>query len=164
MAKEAGKVTKIDRGWIEVKIPTGKDCGFCSSKLNCSFQGPDSAYRVQQVPYQSGIDVGDRLTLEIRESAQNISAVVLFGLPIILVLVGILAGKYLSKIPNGEIWGVLAGFVVYGISLYLFNRWFARLPMFIPKIIEVQESENVNKLKIQKIEPILITKMTKPKN
>lgn len=146
MARETGKVTIIENGWMEVKVPTGKGCTFCGGKSACTFSGPDSAYRNFKLPYQSGIQEGTRITLEIRESAQTISALIIFGSPVILFLASYLLINNYFRIPNSEIWSVLATFVFYGITLFLSNRWLTRLSMFQPRVIGVENSESNKKL------------------
>jgi len=142
MARETGKVTIIKNGWMEVKVPTGKGCAFCGGKAACTFSGPDSAYRNFKLLYQSGIQEGSRITLEIRESAQTISALIIFGSPIILFLASYLLLNNYFRIPNSEIWSVLVTVVSYGITLFLSNRWLTRLPMFQPRIIGIENSGN----------------------
>ena len=164
MAKEIGKVADIKDDWIDVRIPTGSGCTFCHSKTSCSFHGPDSAYHHMKIRYRSGIDIGDKIILEMPESAQNISALVVFGLPVILILAGIGLAKYYFQISNGELWGVLSGVILYGIALTAFNRWLSRLPMFSPRIISVEKSNTEKNPKTQKIDPVIITKMHKLKN
>jgi positive regulator of sigma E activity len=142
MAKDIGKVTNIKDEWIDIKIPTGSGCTACHSKASCSFLGPDSAYRHVKIPYQSGIEIGDRVTLGTAESAQNISAFIIFGLPILLILAGYFIATQFPNIPNAEIWGVIGGFVIYGAVLIITNRWFSKLPLFLPKIIDVERTKN----------------------
>lgn len=141
MAKETGKVADIKDDWIDIKIPTGSGCISCHSKTSCSFQGPDSAYRHVRIPYQSEIEIGDKITLETSESAQNISALIIFGLPILLILAGYFIATKFLNIPHAEVWGIIGGFVVYAIVLIITNRWFSKLPMFLPKIISVEKNE-----------------------
>lgn len=144
MAREIGKIADIKDDWIDIKIPTGSGCTQCHSKTSCSFRGPDSAYRHVKVPYRSDIEVGDQVKLETPESAQNISALIIFGLPILLILAGYFFATQYLTISHAEIWGVVGGFVVYGIVLIITNRWFSKLPMFLPKIIEVEKKKSQN--------------------
>lgn len=140
MAREIGKVTKIEEGWIEVKIPTGRGCTSCLAKSACTFSGPDSAYRKFKIAFQSGIQEGDRVTLEIRESAQNLSSVIVFISPVILFLLSYLLINNFFQISNSEIWSVVTTAILYGITLILSNRWFSRSPMFQPRIVGVEKA------------------------
>ncbi len=149
MSKEVGKVIKIDPTQMTLKIPTGKGCGFCKVKENCTFHGPDTAYREITVPRQAEFSPGDLATIEFPESVQNISALIIFGLPIPLLVGGYLLAEYYFHIPWSEFWGILAGFGIYSVLLYWANRWLAALPRFTPKISKIepsqrQISQNVN--------------------
>jgi len=145
MAIEIGKVERIKGRWIELKLPPADGCVMCHSKTSCSFHGPEAAYGKIKMPFQSGIDVGDRVTFETRESAQNISALIIFGLPILLILGGYFITTQFLNIPHADIWGVFGGFVVYAILLVGFNKWFSKLPMFLPKIMKVEKIETQEK-------------------
>jgi positive regulator of sigma E activity len=141
MAIELGKVERINHKWIELRVAPSEGCLMCHSKMSCSFHGPDSAYGHVKIPYQSGIDVGDRVTFETKESAQNISALIIFGLPILLILTGYFVVTQFFNIPYAELWGVFSGIFVYGILLIVFNKWFSKLPMFLPKIMKVEKTK-----------------------
>ncbi len=142
MVKETGKVSDIKNGWMDIKIPTGSGCNLCQSKTSCSFHGPESAYRHVKMPYQSGIETGDKIILDTPESAQNISALIIFGLPILLILAGYFIATQFLNIPHAEIWGVIGGFVAYGIVLIITNRWFSKLSLFLPKVVNVEKNKN----------------------
>lgn len=146
MAKEIGKVTKIEEGWMEVKVPTGRGCASCLGKSACTFSGPDSAYRHFKLPYQPGIQEGNQVTLKIREAAQNLSAVIIFGSPIILFPASYLFVHNYLQIPNSEIWSVVVSAILYGITLTLSNRWFSHSPMFQPRVVGVEKSGNRQKV------------------
>jgi positive regulator of sigma E activity len=88
MATEVGKVERVNRRWIELRVLPAEGCLMCHSKISCSFHGPESACGHIKIPYQSGIDVGDKVIFETKEAAKNISALVVFGLPILLILAG----------------------------------------------------------------------------
>lgn len=150
MATEIGKVERINAPWIELKIPVQEGCLMCHSKMSCSFHGPDSAYGHVKIPYQSGIEVGDRVTFETREAAQNISALIIFGLPVLLILAGYFIVTKSLGIPHAELWGVLSGIAVYGLLLIGFNKWFSRSPMFLPKIMKVEKAKVQDQSDIRK--------------
>ena len=102
MEKEIGKVTKIEADWMNIKIPVREGCNSCSVKSACSFVGPDSAYRYLKLPQKPGILEGDQVVLETKESVQNISALIVFVLPIFLIIGCYLLAKYFFQIPNSE--------------------------------------------------------------
>jgi positive regulator of sigma E activity len=163
MAKEIGKVIKIEDSWMYIKVPTAVGCASCGLKSACTFSGPDSAYRNFKLPYKSGIKEGNQVTLEIQESAQTISALIIFGSPIILFLASYLIIEHYLRIPNSEIWSVLTTIILYGIALIFSNRWLRTLTIFQPKIVDVEKPKNSNNHNDIKSKPILITKMSKSK-
>ena len=146
MAQEVGKVTKIEDGWLHVQIPTGEGCTSCGAKTACSFKGPESAYRSMKIPYRNGITAGNLVKLEIPDWSQNLATLIVFVLPIFLILGSYLLANYYFRIPNSEIWGILAGFVLYVAALYFFNRVLSKSPSFSPRVIGEAESETKNDL------------------
>ncbi len=141
MVRETGKVTNVQGRWMHVKVPTGTGCALCQGKSACTFSGPDSAYRHFKFPMQSGVQEGNRVTLEIRDAAQNLSAFIIFGSPVILFPASYLLINYYLQLPNSEIWSVVVTVILYGITLFLSNRWLSRLPMFQPRIIGIENSK-----------------------
>lgn len=138
MTREIGRVTSVENGEIEVKVPTGDGCALCGGKAACSFSGPDSAYRIFRLPFQFGIQKGSRLTLEIRGSAQIISALIIFTSPVILFLAIYLMMSSYLHFPNSELWSGLATLVFYSITLIFSNHWLSRSAMFQPRIISIE--------------------------
>jgi positive regulator of sigma E activity len=86
------------------------------------------------------IQVGDMVTIEYQDSAQNLSALIIFGSPILLFLISYLLIKNYFKIPNGEIWAIGITVILYVITIIFSNRLFAHSPNFQPKIINIQKS------------------------
>ncbi|MFQ5583222.1 MAG: SoxR reducing system RseC family protein, partial [Calditrichia bacterium] len=123
MAQDIGKVTKIENDWMYVKVPVSEGCTSCGLKSACTFTGPDSAYRYFKLPIRPDVSEGDRVKLEIRESAQNISALILFGSPILIFIVSYLLISKIFQISHSEVWSVIATIVLYGITLVISNRW-----------------------------------------
>ena len=119
MARETGKVASIQGKWMNVKVPTGNGCALCQEKSTCTFSGPDSAYRHFRFPVQPGVQEGNRVTLEIRDTAQNLSAFIIFGSPVILFPASYLLINNYFQLSNSEVWSVVITAILYGITLFL---------------------------------------------
>jgi len=153
MTKEIGKVIRVYDDGIEIKIPTSEGCESCLAKYACNFSGPSSAYRTLTLPYQKDIGVGDVVTLEVRDSAQNVSALIVFGSPIVYFLTCFLLFWKLFEIPDGEFWAIGITVVLYVITLVFSNRLVSHSSNFQPKIVKIQRSgaERTREMKSSKM-------------
>ncbi len=133
MAIEKGLVTEIRDGLMEVRVPRAEGCSACAARNACTFVGPDSAYRRVRLAHRTGIAVGDLLSLEFSDAARNLSALILFGSPILFVAGGVLVAQYV-QFAYAEVVAVLAGVVLYGLTLILANRWVSRVRAFQPRV------------------------------
>lgn len=145
MAKEIGKVTKIDNSWMDIKVPSNNGCDKCGLKSACTFSGPDDAYRHFKVPYQPGVEEGNLVKMEILEAAKNISTLIIFGSPILLFFISYFLINNYFRTSGSEVWSVLVTIVLYGIILVLSNHWLSRLSLFQPKIISIEKFQNNKK-------------------
>lgn len=145
MIKEIGKVTRIENDWMEVKLSARKEYPSCCVKSSSGFGGSGSADRSLKIPFRPGIQEGDWITLGFSESAQNLSALIIFVWPALLFPGTYLLIHNLLQIPYSEIWAVLATFLLYGGSLFLSDRWLSRLPLFQPRIIAVHSQQTNSK-------------------
>lgn len=153
MTREIGKVASVNDDGIDIKIPTGEGCDSCLAKSACNFSGPSSAYRTLTLPYQKGLVVGDTVTLEIKSSAQNLSALIVFGSPIVYFLTCFLLFWKLFEIPNGEFWAIGITVVLYVITLVFSNRLVSHSSNFQPKIVKIQRpgAERTREMKSAKM-------------
>ena len=135
MGKETGKIIKIEEKTMTIQMRSDTHCQFCASKSACVFQGPESMYRFIKVPQKTGYKEGDIVTLEYKESSKIMSALIIFLLPIIFLLLGYLVGYELFGTLTAEILGVTICFLLSVVILYLLNRLIAKSSYFLPKII-----------------------------
>jgi sigma-E factor negative regulatory protein RseC len=135
VGKETGKIIRIEEKTMTIQMRSEAHCQFCASKSACVFQGPESMYRFIKVPRKAGYQEGDTVTLEYKESSKIVSALIIFLLPIIFLLLGYLIGYELFGTLTGEILGVIICFLLSVVILYLLNRSIAKSDYFLPKIV-----------------------------
>ncbi|MCB0261552.1 MAG: SoxR reducing system RseC family protein [Calditrichaeota bacterium] len=144
MSEEIGKIIKVEPEKITLIIPTTEGCGLCKGKESCTFHGPSSAYREMTLPGQAGFSVGDYVTIKTSELARNLSALIIFVLPIPLLIGGYLIAEHYFHLPLSELWGVLSGFSIYGLLLFIANRMLSQLPKFTPTISKMENFYSKN--------------------
>ena len=113
MIDEYGIVTKAEDGKLEVRVTAPGSCDSCPIHDNCYASG-----NVVSVPQQGDFRVNDQVRFSISNaSVLKISALV-YGLPLIGVLAGIIAGYLLLFRSMADDPRILAS-VGLGISLFL---------------------------------------------
>lgn len=136
MGEEIGKVTKVSQGQMTIQLSRGDHCNVCAAKSLCSFEGPNSAYRFLNIPSVSGINEGNQVTLEYRESSRILSAMLVFLLPLLFLVAGYFLADWYFDFINREIVGAVAGLVLSGVVLFLLNRILTKSRFFLPKVLK----------------------------
>lgn len=91
--QEAGRVVRIVRGRAEVDVEARDACEHCSAHSICNWTG-NKLRRVLAVN-EAGAVVGDHVLLGVEESAGARTNLVVFGIPVVLMLAGVLVGGLL---------------------------------------------------------------------
>lgn len=109
--KEFGVVTRSDRDKIEVKVDRRSACGDCRA---CGMTEQEREH-VFELANTVGAGVGDTVVLEMKAKGFLRAVSILYGVPLIALIVGVAAGSFISKFLN-EAWnpsvlGALGGLV-----------------------------------------------------
>jgi positive regulator of sigma E activity len=147
MIEETGIVTGRRENELEVSIVVPGDCENCGVK--------DSCYAVDKhllVPAKDDISVNDRVRVVVRDlSVLKITAFV-YGLPLVFLLAGVLAGYYLffAAVPENPrilatagitaLFFIVSGFIVSKIDKRLKHK----MQFDIEKINSYQEHKEAN--------------------
>ncbi len=115
MVSEIGRVAKVNKGHVCVEIEKRSACADCHAGCVC-----DLGKSVMLIDASDPIGVHENDTVQLSiptESALRASFVV-YGIPLIALILGVLAGEYLGKVFGiTTILEVLGGFVALGIAL-----------------------------------------------
>ncbi|QKQ23942.1 SoxR reducing system RseC family protein [Candidatus Ruthia endofausta] len=124
--KEQFKVIEIDNEIMTLEVNHSGGCHSCEANSGCGtgiLANYFNHYSIFNKPYQSGVSVGDFVTLEIPLSELFLRAFMLYIAPILALFLGGAIGMVLF--PQQEFWHILfsgAGFIVA-----LFGcRWFVK--------------------------------------
>ncbi len=144
MNKEAGIVTKLVNGKALVESEANVACFSCASKHSCvTFSGTKK--RKVWLQNDLNLQVGDTVLYSIEERGIIFASILLYFLPVILLIAGIVVGSYFSQF-NIEIASMIGGFIGFLISLFLI-KFVSELVkdkvMFKPQLLEkcINESE-----------------------
>ncbi len=133
---EEGIVIKVDKGTAEIAIIEKGECAECSAKVYCSpTEGNKKKLKVSD-PY--GVKPGDRVKVSLKGSNLFMASVLLYGIPLVLLIVSILIGISLfENTKNKELYGFLTGMgvlVIYYLGIFVFLRKkeeYIKLPQII---------------------------------
>lgn len=118
--KETGIVTKLNKNTVSVKVNCTSDCSKCGM---CSSKNRDTSKDFVAKIDGFDVKVGDNVTIETQKDLRLISYLLIFGVPLILVVLSIVIGTiYLN-----ELWTVFIA--VVSVAL-----WYALLSLIDKRI------------------------------
>lgn len=137
--ENSGQVTKLLGERAEVHVSPAAACGKCSAASMCGAGGKKRPLLARNT---IGAAVGDWVVVSISESRGTVSALVVFGVPTLLLLAGVLAGG----LTRGDLWaGILggAGLVLGILVVTIVDRQTRRsgrgLPEIVRKLVSPEE-------------------------
>jgi len=130
--RKKGRVIAAELAQAKVCIEPQDVCKDCAAGQFCH-----AAHDQQIIVVQNSMNaqVGDDVYIEQNPGIGLVSAFVLFGLPVILSIIGLIAGG-----RWGETWALICGIVGFAAGLVfakLFNNLLARKSLFLPIITEI---------------------------
>ena len=141
MIEERGRVVAIGQEGIWVETVQRSGCHGCAAKSGCGtgllgdfwasasrvFVPVDSAKRRQ-------ISLHDTVRIGIADNTLATSALVVYLLPLVTMLLGALGGDALASEP-GAIFGAVLGLVAGGMAVRLYGYWNRRNPALVPQFL-----------------------------
>lgn len=127
---DRGKVFKVEgkTAWVEF-MPTSK-----CSKCGACFMSHDSGKMILEAENSIGAEIGDLVEVEISSTSQVLFPLVIFGIPLLFLLIGIFLGILISE-NMAVILGVI--FLTFGfLFLKLIDRYLAKTKKFKNVIIQ----------------------------
>ena len=131
--EENGKVIELLANEAKVEVMPSAICSHCGSADACGSLGAKTKVVLAKNPI--GAKLGDLVKIEIKEKNRLASILLLFGLPITLLLVGIIIGEVISGDKLAAILGG-SGLVIAFIIVKIIDRLAGRKDNFLPTIIE----------------------------
>ncbi len=124
--KEQFEVIALENETMTLKVNRSGGCHSCSASSGCGtgiLAKYFDHYSVFNKPVQSGVTVGDFVTLEISSSELFSRAFILYIFPILLLFIGSYIG--LSLDPENELWQISLGVVGF-IGALLLTKYFVK--------------------------------------
>ena len=130
--RRVGRVIALNESRATVCFEPGAACKKCDAGVLCHAAGSKHTILVENNEHAQ---VGDDVYVEQSSGRALLSAFLLFGLPVILAVLGLIIGT-----RWGETWSVIcgiSGFVLGLIVAKIINNLLARNSLFLPHITEV---------------------------
>lgn len=144
---EQGIVTAAGQGSATVAVLRSDACEDCSAKIICG-TGDKNENCVEAVdPF--GVRVGDEVRIRIRGESLFAAAGILYGIPLLLILAGILVGTYVYDpgLMRSELWAFTLGIGLtasYYLLLFVSGTTL-RSNTLMPDIVSVRSHESVER-------------------
>lgn len=130
--RRKGRVIATHHSQATVCFESRKTCETCDARQLCQAKGSRQTIVAQN---QAGARVDDEVDIEQSAGVGLISAFLLFGLPVLLAVFGLVLGS-----RWGESIAILIGissFVLGLVIAKLINNFLARKALFLPKIVNI---------------------------
>lgn len=140
---EEGVVLRCADGKATVSVMGSDACHECGAKLFCSASGGEENTVEVRDPF--GVQAGDLVRFVIRGEAMFRVAGLLYGIPLLLILAGLLIGMYLFDpgILPRELWAFILGLGMAGIYyLGLFFSGESSAVGNMPSIVFIRDVEH----------------------
>jgi sigma-E factor negative regulatory protein RseC len=139
MIVETGRVMKAERGKAVIELLRKAACDNCTA--GCHAMADGAAAMVVEVSDPIGVRVGQSVQISLEESSALKASTVAYGIPLVAVIVGGVAGDWLGRTSgNRDLWAMIGGFGCLGLSLLLvrfFSQRFNRDSRNQPVITEI---------------------------
>lgn len=123
--KEKGIVITTKKGFAEIALIEAGSCEECTAKIFCK-PSDVSDTKILEVSDPFGVQPGDEVEIRISGSAVMKASMILYGIPLIMILTGILLGMSIFKNTSlPEVFSFLFGLgltALYVSLLFLFKR------------------------------------------
>lgn len=141
MATERGIVTRLDAETAWVKTSRTSACKSCSSRGSCQVAENGQEMEVEALN-AANAKVGDRILLSIESSALLKVSFLLYIFPVLLMLLGAIAGEKLAPLfgVSGSLLSALLGFSSFGVAFVLIrlsHLRMARKDCYRPRIVRI---------------------------
>ncbi|MBN2572204.1 MAG: SoxR reducing system RseC family protein [Ignavibacteriales bacterium] len=121
---ESGKIVKIDGKFVDIELNTTDACEECTAKLFC--KPKSDGKKIITAIDEIGVSIGDKVKISLAGKIVFKMSFLLYGIPLILLVVGIFAGlKLFDESDNIELFSFLFGLVImffYYLIFHLLNR------------------------------------------
>lgn len=136
---EEGIVESAGEGTAVIRVISGSSCEECSAKILCR---TDSDLNSVTASDPFGVKQGDQVRISVRGKSITSISSFFYGIPLILLIAGIIAGDFIFS-SNKELYSALLALsliVIYGVILYLYLKKSDHSSV-IPKIIFVKRQD-----------------------
>lgn len=118
--EEIGKVIELIGEKVKIEITPAKACCHCSQVNICNPFGQNK--KVIELKNTINAKVGDSVVLEIKEKNRILALSLLFGLPTVLFVAGIIIGQFIDGDKISAIFGGV-GLLIAFLILMIINRY-----------------------------------------
>jgi len=138
---QRGRVEKLEGDTAFVRLEAAEGCNTCASKHSCG--ALSTGGKVISVRNVVGVQEGQRVELAVRPSAVVTASFLLFVVPVLACLAGIMGGYVLAEAQGwegGEWIGLAFGMVGFGLAflvIRMLNSRFERSGKYEPVITKI---------------------------
>ncbi|WP_078084271.1 SoxR reducing system RseC family protein [Microbulbifer mangrovi] len=151
MIEERGRVVALDDGGVWVETVQRSGCHSCAAKSGCGtgllgdFWAKASQVRVSVAPEMlSRTQLHDTVVIGIAENTLASSALVVYLMPLVALVLGALAGDALAGVSGSELWaicGALGGLFLGAVCVRLYSHLQRHNPAMAPQLLRLEQGK-----------------------
>ncbi|MBI9073444.1 MAG: SoxR reducing system RseC family protein [Melioribacteraceae bacterium] len=138
---EEGIIIKAENGFAKVDLSITDGCEECTAKIFCKPSEEKDDAKVLTVEDPIGVKIGDRVKVSVREEAIFKASIILYGIPLIIMMGGIIFGMEMFSASNQpELYSFLFSVSImagYYTAIFLWGVLKKKNARELPKIISI---------------------------
>lgn len=136
MENEIGTIVKISQGKMDIAFSSGGQCQLCGVAEAC--MPVNDAGRKITIPYSNAnLRVGNKVRIIVKPKIRIISALMVFVIPIIFLIIGYFIGIKIFETENVAIAFSFLGLLLSFGLLWVMNKIISNGQNFIPAVVEL---------------------------
>lgn len=144
--EEIGKIIALANGKARIEITPSGGCNHCAQAQICNPFGKNK--KIIELPNTINAQVNDLVKIEIKDKNRILSILLVFCLPILLFLIGVVIGNQNAGNTSAALFGGI-GLLLAFIIVKIINNYFLRKNKNLAYLKEIIESKRTLKPQIK---------------
>lgn len=137
--KEIGKVVEVNKNLATVRLSRKASCENCNQ---CGLKKRDTHIDIV-VENLLNVSVGDDVTIEMSNANVVKSALIIYVIPLVLSLIGLLIGELFKMEEIFQIVLIFGGLLIGGFAVFLIDKKLKK-QKFLPNMVEIVKDSSNN--------------------
>jgi len=139
-----GVIEEIKNNKIYIKIESTGECSTCPGKIQCDIFSKGKRLMEIKNTYKDNFKIGERISFSFTPKARVISAIIIFLIPVISLILFYYIGLMIFKNSNIAIISSLSGLLLSFLIIFIIIKFLCTNILFKPIIKKIDNMQNDN--------------------